>query len=87
MLEAEPAHAWEVRITIKGAGKVEETTSANLVGSNCFSPSTTPTGTVGKTCLAGTPTGPYGNLWDVDYKATPASGYTFAGDARSLRGH
>ena len=71
------AHAWEVRVGISGAGKVEETTPANLLGSNCFSSSTTPTGTIGKTCLAGTPTGAYGNLWDVDYKATPASGYTF----------
>lgn len=71
------AHAWEVRVGISGAGKVEETTPANLVGSNCFSPSTTPTGILGKTCLAGTPSGAYGNLWDVDYKATPASGYTF----------
>lgn len=76
-LQAKPAKAWEVRITITGAGQVTETTPANLVGSNCFSPNTTPTGTTGKTCLAGTPTGPYGSAWDVDYVATPASGYTF----------
>ncbi len=77
-LQAKPAHAWEVRISISGGGQVRETTSANLVGSNCFSPSTTPTGTVGKTCLAGTPSSGYGSAWDVDYVAEPASGFTFA---------
>ena len=76
-VQAKPAHAWEVRITISGAGQVRETTPADLVGSNCFSPSTTPTGTIGKTCLAGTQTGDYGSAWDVDYVAEPASGYTF----------
>jgi hypothetical protein len=76
-VQAKPAHAWEVRISINGAGQVRETTPANLVGSNCFSPSTTPTGTLGKTCLAGTPSGDYGSAWDVDYVAEPASGYTF----------
>ena len=77
-LQAKPAQAYEVRISITGAGQVRETTPANLVGSNCFSPSTTPTGTLGKTCLAGTPSGNYGHLWDVDYVDEPASGYTFA---------
>lgn len=61
-LQAKPAHAYEVRISITGAGQVRETTPANLVGSNCFSPSTTPTGTLGRTCLAGTPGGNYGTL-------------------------
>lgn len=77
-LQAKPAQAWEVRISISGGGQVRETTSANLVGSNCFSPSTTPTGTVGKTCLAGSPSSGYGSAWDVDYVAEPASGFTFA---------
>lgn len=77
-LQAKSAHAYEVRISITGAGQIRETTPANLVGSNCFSPSTTPTGTLGRTCLAGTPSGDYGYLWDVDYVAEPASGYTFA---------
>lgn len=77
-LQAKPAHAYEVRISITGAGQVRETTPANLVGSNCFSPSNTPTGTLGKTCLAGTSSGGYGYLWEVDYVAEPASGYTFA---------
>jgi hypothetical protein len=76
-VQAKPAHAYEVRISITGAGQVNETTSADLVGPNCFSPSTTPTGILGKTCLAGTTSGNYGQLWDVDYVATPATGYTF----------
>jgi hypothetical protein len=76
-VQAKPAHAYEVRISITGAGQVTETTPADLVGPNCFSASTTPTGTLGKTCLAGTTSGDYGQFWDVDYVATPASGYTF----------
>lgn len=75
VVQAKPAHAWEMKVTITGAGSVVETTPAALL--NCASPSTTPTGTIGATCLAGTPSGAYGNLWDVDYVATPAAGYTF----------
>jgi Bacterial Ig-like domain len=74
-LQAKPAHAWEMKVTITGAGKVEETTPARLL--NCSTSSTNPTGLTGATCFAGTPSGDYGNLWDVDYLATPASGYTF----------
>jgi hypothetical protein len=74
-LQAKPAHAWEMRVTITGAGTVEETTPADLL--NCSTSSTNPTGLTGATCLAGTPDGAYHHGWDVDYLATPASGYTF----------
>ena len=82
------AHAYEVRISLAGAGQVTETTTANLVGSSCVTSSTNPSGTVGKTCLAGTPSGDYGWNWDVDYVATPKPGYRFVrwesdGTARS----
>ena len=71
------AHAYEVRISISGAGQVTETTPANLVGSGCATSPDNPTGTVGLTCLAGTPSGEYGSFWDVDYVATPSAGYRF----------
>src|SRR5688572_6362628 len=71
------AQAYEVRITITGAGQVTETTPANLVGSGCTTSANNPTGALGKTCLAGTPSGDYGAFWDVDYVATPKSGYRF----------
>jgi hypothetical protein len=74
-LQAKPAQAWEMRVTITGAGRVEETTPARLL--NCSTLSTNPTGQTGAACLAGTPNGDYGNFWDVDYLATPAPGYTF----------
>ncbi len=74
-VQAKPAHAWEMRVTITGAGNVKETTSAGLL--DCSTSSTNPTGQVGATCLAGSPSGDYQNFWDVDYLATPASGYTF----------
>ena len=77
VLIASPANAYEVRVTITGAGTVTETTPANLLGSTCTTAANTPTGTLGKTCLAGTPSGDYGYLWDVDYVATPKSGYRF----------
>ena len=73
-LQVKSAHAWEVRISINGAGQVRETTPTNLVGSDCVSSGTIPTGSLGKTCLAGTPNGDYGNLWDVDYVAELAPG-------------
>jgi hypothetical protein len=73
------AQAYQVQINIRGAGQVTETTPANLVGSNCLSSAHTPTGTVGKTCFAGTVPGDYGWGWDVDYLATPSPGYTFVG--------
>jgi hypothetical protein len=85
-LQAKPAQAWEMRVTITGAGTVEETTPADLL--NCSTSPTNPTGLTGATCLAGTPSGAYNHGWDVDYLATPASGYTFQrwesdGSARS----
>ena len=77
LLTASPASAYEVRITITGAGQVTETTPANLVGSGCVTGGSNPTGTVGTTCLAGIPNGDYGWGWDVDYVATPKPGYRF----------
>ena len=74
-LQAGPAQAWEMKVSIIGAGRVEGTTPARLL--NCSTLSTNPTGQTGATCLAGTPSGDYGNFWDVDYLATPAPGYTF----------
>jgi len=77
VLTASPASAYEVRISISGAGQVTETTPANLVGNTCTTSANNPTGVVGVTCLAGTPSGDYGWNWDVDYVATPKSGYRF----------
>jgi hypothetical protein len=74
-VQAKPAHAYQMKVSISGAGSVVETTPAHLL--NCSTTSTNPTGTIGATCFAGTPTGDYGYLWDVDYTATPASGYSF----------
>jgi hypothetical protein len=71
------AYAWEMHISITGAGQVTETTSANLVGSGCVTSANNPTGTVGVNCYPGEPDGDYGNLWDVDYVATPKPGYSF----------
>ena len=71
------ASAYQVHISITGAGQVTETTPANLVGSGCVTSSANPTGTVGKDCFAGTPSGDYGFGWDVTYQATPKSGYHF----------
>ncbi len=88
LVVAQPAHAYEVRITIMGAGQIVETTSANLVGSGCVTSANNPTGTLGKTCLAGTPSGDYGWGWTVRLVATPKPGYRFVrwqsdGSARS----
>lgn len=77
VLIAAPANAWEVRITITGAGQVTETTPADLVGSTCSTSANNPTGSVGATCFAGTPSGDYGSFWEVDYLATPKPGYRF----------
>ena len=77
VLVAAPAHAWQVSITITGAGQVTETTTANLVGSGCVTSANNPTGAVGMTCLAGTPDGPYGSGWTVRYRAIPKPGYRF----------
>ena len=72
------AQAYQVHISITGAGQVTETTSANLVGSGCVTFAANPTGTVGKDCFAGTPSGDYGWGWTVRYVATAKSGYHFA---------
>jgi hypothetical protein len=71
------AHAYEVHVSISGAGSVTETTSANLLGSGCWSSQFTPTGSVARDCYAGDPDGPYGWGWVVRYEAHPAMGYTF----------
>jgi hypothetical protein len=71
------AQAYQVQISLTGAGQVTETTPANLVGSSCASPPSTPTDSLGRTCAAGTTSGDYGWGWDVDYVATAAPGYTF----------
>lgn len=72
------AHAYEVHVSITGAGQVTETTSANLVGSGCVTSATNPTGAVGKDCYPGDPSGDYGWSWTVRYVATPKPGYSFA---------
>jgi hypothetical protein len=74
---AAPAHAYEVQISIYGAGQVTETTPANLVGGDCASPATTPTGVLGDTCSPGDPSGDYGWGWTVRLVATPKPGYRF----------
>jgi Bacterial Ig-like domain len=71
------AHAYEVHVSISGAGSVTETTPADLLRSNCWSPSATPTGTVATNCYPGEPDGPYGWGWVVRYEAHPAPGYQF----------
>ena len=77
VLTAAPANAYEVRISITGAGQIVETTSANLVGSGCVTSANNPTGSLGKTCLAGTPSGDYGWGWNVRLVATAKPGYQF----------
>jgi hypothetical protein len=71
------AQAYEVHISITGAGQVVETTPANLVGDGCKTFSANPTGSVGVNCYPGEPDGEYGWGWDVDYVATAATGYRF----------
>jgi large repetitive protein len=77
LLTAGPAQAWEVRITILGAGQITETTPANLVGSGCTTSASNPTGTLGATCLAGTLNGNYASGWTVRLVATAKPGYRF----------
>lgn len=77
IVTAVPAHAYEVHVTITGAGRVTETTSANLVGSGCVTSATNPTGTIGAHCYPGDPAGDYGWGWVVRYVATPMPGYRF----------
>ena len=61
-----------LRLDVKGAGAVTDVTDANRT--NCTSPPTTPSGSVGKRCEV-----EYGWGWFVELKATPAPGYQFAG--------
>jgi hypothetical protein len=77
VVQANPAHAYEVRISISGAGQVTETTSANLVGPDCVTSATNPTGVVGKTCVAGSSSGDYAFGWVVRYVAAAKPGYRF----------
>lgn len=80
-VQAKPAHAYEVHLSISGAGTVDEdptlSTQANILDPACSSSATTPTGTVGANCYPGDPNGNYGYGWVVKWKATPAAGYTF----------
>lgn len=74
---AAPAQAWEVHVSITGAGQVTETTPADLVGSGCVTSAANPTGTVGVDCYPGDPGGDYGSGWTVRYVATAKPGYHF----------
>jgi hypothetical protein len=77
LVSAAPAHAYEVHISITGAGQITETTPANLVGSGCVTSATNPTGQVGANCYPGDPTGDYGWGWTIELVATPKPGYRF----------
>ncbi len=77
LLAPDIAHAYEVHVSITGAGQVTETTQANLVGSGCVTSAANPTGTVGIDCYPGSPDGAYGWGWTVRYVATPKPGYRF----------
>ena len=86
-LQAKPAHAWEVDLSIKGAGKISETTSRNLISTQCSpggtggfqSPNATPTGQVGAICLPGDPNGDYQHFDVIEYRADPLPGFSFVG--------
>ena len=90
VLIAGPANAWYVDVSITGAGRAYETTDAGLLpAGGCISPSTTPTGTLGAACRAGSASGPYNSGWVVRYVAEPAAGYKFrhwVSDGRSNPG-
>jgi Bacterial Ig-like domain len=77
LVVAPPAHAYEVHISISGAGQVVETTPANLVGSGCTTSASNPTGTIGANCYPGDPSGDYGWGWTVRLVATAKPGYRF----------
>jgi hypothetical protein len=73
------AHAYYVDISITGAGRVYETTDADELDEHCpdaiegfASPGTTPSGSLGATCRAGSAAGDYGWGWVVRYVADPA---------------
>jgi hypothetical protein len=80
LLAASTSYAYQIHLSIKGAGTVDEDpslTQANLLDPACNSPQATPTGTVGANCYPGTPTGDYGYGWTVRWKATPMQGWSF----------
>jgi hypothetical protein len=71
-----------VRLSIRGAGTVHETTVFNQIAARCGapvlqSPATTPTNIFGVQCVAGSATGGYPPGSIVEYVATPAPGYRF----------
>jgi hypothetical protein len=72
---ADAAYAYEVTLRVYGYGLVDETTDANLA--YCVSPVSTPTGSLGATCAAGSPSGEYGWGWIVEYRADPPVGWEF----------
>ena len=74
------ASAYEVHVSITGAGTVDEDpalTQANMINPACSSPQTTATGTAGADCRPGVPTGDYAYGWTVRWLATPAPGWSF----------
>jgi len=76
------AHALGVRLSIRGAGAVHETTVFNQIAARCGapvlqSPATTPTNIFGVQCVVGSATGGYPSGSIVEYVATPAPGYRF----------
>lgn len=86
-VQAKPAHAWEVSLSIKGAGKITEVTDRGLIASDCTpggssglqSPNTTPTGQVGNSCSPGSPNGLYNSFDVIEYKAEALPGFSFVG--------
>lgn len=79
-VQAKPAHAYEVHVSIKGAGTVDEDpalTQADKLNPACSTSQTNPMGMVGANCYPGDPDGSYHWGWTVRWKATPAEGYTF----------
>jgi hypothetical protein len=86
VLIAAPANAYYVDVSVTGAGSVTEETDADVLPDGCTSSGTTPTGTLGASCRAGTADGPYSWGWVVRYRATAAPGYQFkhwASDGRT----
>ncbi len=86
LLAPDIARAYEVHVSITGAGRVYETTNANLVGKECspwdwnvglVSPQETQTGVVGAECWPGSPNSEYGWGWTVRYVAEAKPGYSF----------
>lgn len=82
-LQAKPAQAWEVSVSIKGAGQVTEVTNRGLIASDCpgglDSPNTTPTGQIGDSCSPGSPNGVYSSGDIVEYRAAPKPGFQLVG--------